>query len=231
MNREDTIKILSVLRGAYPAFYRDITKQEAESTIALWESMFDEEPYELVGAAVKAFISGDSKGFPPAIGQIKERVRQITQPEELTEQEAWAFVSKALRNSIYGSEEEFAKLPPEVQAVVHDPGQLRQWATSPAEDVETVVASNFMRSFRAKQKVTREYMALPSSVKQIMISAGYKSDPAQVGLVKIFGGERYAGASRDRQDREGGLPVLDADGDTPFDVCRESAQAVRRLGR
>ena len=110
MTREDTIKILSVLRGAYPAFYRDITKQEAESTIALWESMFDEEPYELVAAAVKAFISGDGKGFPPAIGQIKERIRLITTPEEMTEQEAWSYVSKALRNSTYGSVEEFAKL-------------------------------------------------------------------------------------------------------------------------
>ena len=190
MTREDTIKILSVLRGAYPAFYRDITKQEAESTIALWESMFEEEPYELVGAAVKAFISGDGKGFPPAIGQIKERIRQITQPVEMTEQEAWSYVSKALRNATYGSEEEFAKLPPEIQAVVHDPGQLRQWAMSPAEDVETVIASNFMRSYRAKQKVSREYMALPTSVKQMMLSAGYKSDPTAVGLVSLFGGER-----------------------------------------
>lgn len=189
MTREDTIKILSVLRGAYPAFYRDITKQEAESTIALWESMFDEEPYELVGAAVKAFISGDGKGFPPAIGQIKERIRLITTPEEMTEQEAWALVSKALRNSTYGSEEEFAKLPPEVQAVVHDPGQLRQWAMSPADDVETVIASNFMRSFRTKQKASKEYMALPTEVKRLMISAGYRSDPTEVGLVKMFGGE------------------------------------------
>lgn len=188
MNREDTIKILSVLRGAYPAFYRDITKQEAESTIALWESMFDEEPYELVGAAVKAFISGDGKGFPPAIGQIKERIRQITQPEEMTEQEAWSLVSKALRNSTYGSEEEFAKLPPEIQAVVHDPGQLRQWAMSPADEVETVIASNFMRSFRVKQKVSKEYMALPTSVKQLMIAAGYKNNSTDVGLVKMFGG-------------------------------------------
>ena len=105
MTREDTIKILSVLRGAYPAFYRDITKQEAESTIALWGSMFEEEPYELVGAAVKAFISADAKGFPPAIGQIKERIRQITQPEEMTEQEAWALVSKAVQRSTYGSVE------------------------------------------------------------------------------------------------------------------------------
>ena len=191
MTREDTIKILSVLRGAYPAFYRDITKQEAESTIALWESMFDEEPYELVGAAVKAFISGDSKGFPPAIGQIKERIRQITTPEEMTEQEAWSLVSKALRNSTYGAQEEFAKLPPEIQAVVHDPGQLKQWAMSPADEVETVIASNFQRSFRAKQKSTKEYMALPTEVKRLMISAGYRKDPTEVGLVKMFGGVNY----------------------------------------
>lgn len=210
MTREDTIKILSVLRGAYPAFYRDITKQEAESTIALWESMFDEEPYELVAAAVKAFISGDGKGFPPAIGQIKERIRQITQPEEMTEQEAWALVSKALRNSTYGSEEEFAKLPPEIQAVVHDPGQLRQWARSPADDVETVIASNFMRSFRAKQKASKEYLALPTSVKQLMLSAGYKSDPTAVGLVKMFGGVGDVGTPGNWLDRENRLPILDA---------------------
>ena len=212
MTREDTIKILSVLRGAYPAFYRDITKQEAESTIALWESMFDEEPYELVAAAVKAFISGDGKGFPPAIGQIKERIRLITTPEEMTEQEAWALVSKALRNSTYGSEEEFAKLPPEVKSVVHDPGQLKQWAMSPADEVETVIASNFMRSFRVKQKATKEYLALPTEVKRLMISAGYRSDPTEVGLVKMFGGVsdvQRLGTSRDYESVEDRLSFVD----------------------
>ena len=213
MTREDTIKILSVLRGAYPAFYRDITKQEAESTIALWESMFDEEPYELVAAAVKAFISGDGKGFPPAIGQIKERIRLITTPEEMTEQEAWSYVSKALRNSTYGSVEEFAKLPPEVQAVVHDPGQLRQWAMAEADEVETVMASNFQRSFRAKQKVNKEFMALPTSVKQLMISAGYRKDPTEAGLVRLFGGDsnvQMLGASRNNLGIEDRLPFVDA---------------------
>ena len=212
MTREDTIKILSVLRGAYPAFYRDITKQEAESTIALWESMFDEEPYELVGAAVKAFISGDGKGFPPAIGQIKERIRLITTPEEMTEQEAWSYVSKALRNATYGSEEEFAKLPPEVQAVVHHPGQLRQWAMNSADEVETVIASNFMRSFRAKQKATKEYLALPTDVKRLMITAGYRSDPSADGLVRLFGGENNVqrlGTPGDYQSIENRLPIVD----------------------
>ncbi len=195
MTREDTIKILSVLRGAYPAFYRDITKQEAESTITLWASMFDEEPYDLVGAAVKAFISGDAKGFPPAIGQIKERIRQITKTEEMTEQEAWAYVSKALRKSTYYSREEFEKLPPEVQAVVHDPEQLRQWAMCEGDEVETVIASNFMRSFRAKQKANKEYMALPSSVKQFMITEGYQTNSGTDGLVRLFGGGNSEGGS------------------------------------
>lgn len=189
MTRAETIQILSVLKSAYPAFYRDITKQDAEKAIELWSVMFEEEPAGLVGAAVKAFISGDSKGFPPAIGQIKERIRQITQPEEMTEQEAWGYVSKALRNSTYGSVEEFAKLPPEVKAVVHDPGQLRQWAMAEADEVETVIASNFMRSFRAKQKATKEYMALPTEVKRLMISAGYRHDPAESGLVRMFVGD------------------------------------------
>ena len=212
MTREDTIKILSVLRGAYPAFYRDITKQEAESTIALWESMFDDEPYELVGAAVKAFITGDSKGYPPAIGQIKERIRLITSPEDMTEQEAWSYVSKALRNATYGSEEEFAKLPPDVQAVVHDPGQLRQWAMNSIDDVQTVIASNFMRSFRAKQKTNKEYQALPAEVKRLMISAGYKNDPTEVGLVRAFGGEsnvQRLGTPGSDENTENGLPFAD----------------------
>lgn len=192
MTREGIIKILSVLRGAYPAFYRDIDKQEAESVINLWESMFAEEPYGVVAAAVKAFISGDSKGFPPSIGQIKEKIRIITQPEEMTEQEAWSYVAKAIRNSIYGSIEEFAKLPPEVRSVVHDPSQLRQWALTGATEVQTVVASNFMRSFRAKQKAAREYISLPLEVKQLMIAAGFRPDPTEVGLVRAFGGNDYA---------------------------------------
>ena len=177
--------------------------------------MFDEEPYELVAAAVKAFISGDGKGFPPAIGQIKDRIRQITTPEEMSEQEAWALVSKAIRNSTYGSEEEFNKLPPEVQAVVHDPGQLKQWAMSPAEDLESVIASNFMRSFRAKQKASKEYLALPTEVKRLMISAGFRNDQTEAGLVRVFGGVsnvQRLGASRDYDVPEDRLSLMDATG-------------------
>jgi predicted small lipoprotein YifL len=92
----------------------------------------------------------------------------VTQPEEMTEQEAWALVSKAIRNSAYNSAEEFAKLPPVVQRLVGSPSQLREWGQMDSDTVNSVVASNFQRSYRARAKNERDYLALPSSVKSYM---------------------------------------------------------------
>ena len=80
--------------------------------------------------------------------------------------EAWNLVAKALRNSAYGSEEEFAKLPPAVQRVAHSPSQLREWALMDADTVQSVVASNFQRAYTARQKSDREFEALPPAVRQ-----------------------------------------------------------------
>jgi hypothetical protein len=159
------MKILSVLRGAYPAFYRDTSRQEAEAIVNLWAEMFREDDYQLVAAAVKSLIVADSKGFPPVIGQVKEYIRKLTAPQEMTEQEAWALVSKAIRNGTWGAKEEFAALPPQIQRIVGSPTQLSDWAKMDSDSVHSVVASNFQRSYRAKAKADKEFAALPSEVR------------------------------------------------------------------
>lgn len=168
MDRADTLKILSVLRGAYPAFYRDTTKREAESIANLWADMFADDDYIIVAAAVKALIASDSKGYPPVIGQIKERIRRLTEPQEMTEAEAWALVSKAVKNGLYGSKEEFEKLPADIRRIVGSPNQLRDWAMADSDSLQTVVASNFQRSYRAIAKANKEYAALPGDVKKMI---------------------------------------------------------------
>ena len=168
MTRDDVIKIMSVLRGAYPQFYRDISKQEAMDIINLWSDMFAYDDPELVAAAVKSLIATDDKGFPPHIGAVKAKVRQITQPSGMTPQEAWNLVAKAIRNSAYESREEYGKLPKEIQRLVGSPNQLRDWATMDSETVHSVVASNFQRSFVARQKADNDFKALPRDV-QAMI--------------------------------------------------------------
>lgn len=80
MDRADTLKILSVLRGAYPTAYRGMSKQEAESIVALWMDMFAEEDVVAVAAAVKKLIAEDTKGYQPSIGKVKAAVNEMSRP-------------------------------------------------------------------------------------------------------------------------------------------------------
>ena len=170
MNQTETLKIMAVLRGAYPAFYRDMSRKEAESVAALWAEMFAEDDVAVVAAAVKALIATDDKGFPPHIGAVKAKVRQITQPSGMTPQEAWNLVAKAIRNSAYDSREEYDKLPKDIQRLVGSPNQLRDWALMDSDTVHSVVASNFQRSFSIRQKADNDFKALPRDV-QAMIGS------------------------------------------------------------
>lgn len=167
MTRQETGIIMDILTTAYPAFYNGRNAPDMRMTVNLWAEMFAEDDVKIVAAAVKALIATDDKGFPPHIGAVKGRIRQISNPDEMTEQEAWALISKALRDGYYNAEAEFAKLPPLVQDVVHDPRQLREWSMMDESTVQSVVASNVQRSFRAKAQSRRDFDALPKDVQAL----------------------------------------------------------------
>lgn len=167
MTRQETVSILAILRAAFPSFYKGMERKDLEGIVSLWNDMFRDDAANVVAGAVKALIATKTTGYPPTIGEVKEHVRRITKPREMTEQEAWARISKALRNSLYGSEEEFRKLPPVLQSVVHDPRQLREWAMMDEATVQSVVASNVQRSYRTRVQQARDFDALPGDVKAL----------------------------------------------------------------
>lgn len=168
MDRAETLTILSVLKAAYPSFYKDMDRSEADGIVNLWTEMFKNDNPALVGYAVKALISCDGKGFPPHIGAIKEYMRKLTDDRNMTEAEAWNLVSKAIRNGIYGSVKEFEKLPPDIQSVVGSPNQLREWAMMDEDTVQSVVSSNFQRSYKVIAKRQEELRALPPDVRNLI---------------------------------------------------------------
>lgn len=172
MNKMETARVLSVLRAAYPNFYKGMARGELEQILDLWTDMFLDDDPEIVGGAVKAFIATDSKGFPPVIGVIKDKVRQISRPPMMTEQEAWALVLKAVRNSGYQSQREFEALPPLLRGLVGSPRQLKDWSMMDEDTVQSVIASNFMRSYRARAQSKQEFDALPSDVQRMALGAG-----------------------------------------------------------
>lgn len=173
MTRSETLKILAVLKAAYPNFYKDMPRSEAENIVSLWTEMFVDDDSRVVGAAVKALISASSNPFPPVIGQIREKIQQLTQSDgDMTEEEAWHAVFSVLKNCGYNYVEEFAKLPQDIQQVVGSPSRLHEWAMMDTQTVQSVVASNFMRSYKARAAANREYMRLPADVREFVAKLG-----------------------------------------------------------
>lgn len=168
MTKREIAEMLTVMQTNYPDTARGQSDEAFKSKVALWHDFFRDYPKELVNAAAKAFIANDTKGFMPNIGQINDHIQKIRHNDNMTEGEAWRCVAKAISNSTYNSAEEFAKLPERIQRLVGSPNQLREWALMDAEIVQSVVSSNFQRTFRARQRSDAEYERLPSDVKQFI---------------------------------------------------------------
>ena len=86
----------------------------------------------------------------------------------LTEAEVWAKLNKAVSNSAYNAREEFEKLPEDIRQLVGSPSQLHEWALIGRNEFQTVLQSNFLRSYRAKQQQNRELGKLPADVRKLM---------------------------------------------------------------
>lgn len=167
MNKTETAGIMAILQVAYPMYYRDKSKEELTVAVNLWHEMFLEDDVELVKAAIKGFIASDTRGFPPVIGQIRQQLQRLIAPVQLCEVAAWDLVSNAIRNGMYGAEEEFAKLPHAIQQSIGSADRLREWSQVDVDDVQTVIASHFMRSYRARLQQEKELAMLPADLRKI----------------------------------------------------------------
>lgn len=165
MNREEAAKLLALMQANYPDDFKTMSDDMLVARVRMWERIFEDDSYLEVETALLAHMASDTGRFSPPVGVIKNKLVSMRQGETMTELEAWGYVKAALRNSTYGSAAEFAKLPPVVQRLVGSPNQLREWAMMDSETVDSVVASNFQRSYKARAASEREYMALPSAVK------------------------------------------------------------------
>ena len=168
MNTRETQGILAMIKAAYPNFYRDMPRADLVAAVNLWQKQFSEYNVSVVKTALHALIATRKEGYPPTIGAVKEQIAKLTAPQQLSEAEAWALVSRAARNGTYGYQQEFEKLPPEIQRVVGRAEQLRAWAMMEADEVESVVASNFMRAFRTAAAREREELLLPQVVREAL---------------------------------------------------------------
>ena len=161
MNREQTIAILKVLKVAYPRFYAEMSKKEAEDTINLWQEMFSNDNPALVTAEVKDLVN--SFKFPPTIADVKDKMYELTKQDTETPVEIWNAIKKAMRNSAYNAVEEFERLPEVAKKFVGSPNQLREWAIG-TDYNDGVVKGQFFKQVEViKQREKDNALMLPET--------------------------------------------------------------------
>ena len=168
MNKKETAHVLAIMQTNYPDTFRGKSDDVLQGMVDLWQTCFAEEPVELVMEAVKAHMITSTDRYMPQIGVIKEAIHKLTTPQQMSEAEAWALVKNALRNGNYGFHEEYEKLPPVVQRCVGTENTIREWAQMDSETLDSVVASNFQRSYRAISKSEAELAKLPAGMRERM---------------------------------------------------------------
>ena len=175
MTRDETIELLMMVQAAFPN-YKPPDKTVAVNT---WFLMLSDYPYQQVQMALKSYIATDTSGFAPSIGQIIDKMQMINSHAELNEMEAWSLVSKALRNGNYKSREEFEKLPDLVKEAVGSPENIHNWAQADIKSIESVIQSNFIKSYRLVVNRQKEMQKLPKEIKA-MISGNKTCDGKRI---------------------------------------------------
>src|SRR5690554_6082792 len=172
MTRQEALAVLAMLKTAYPTFYKNLSKEDINAAVNLWATMFSDEPVSIITEAVKSLIC--TLKYPPTIADVKEKIAMIiqSQTQTMTEMEAWQRVKVAI--SYYNAGENFAELPPILQKIVGSPNVLREWALMNGEVVNSVIQSNFMRSYKTKVAQEKEHAMLPSSTKQLIAGLAQK---------------------------------------------------------
>lgn len=160
--------------------YPNYKPNNLSETVDVWNMMLENYSYEQVSVALKAYINSDISGFAPSIGQLIGKIQTISQPQELDGMAAWGLVSKALRNGTYGAVEEFNKLPPLVKQAVGMPDNLKNWAMSDYQAIETVIQSNFLKNYRTVVNRSKELNCMPPEIKSLIDKANENSYKAQI---------------------------------------------------
>jgi hypothetical protein len=202
--------------------YPNYKPNDLSETVDVWNMMLENYSYEQVSVALKAYINSDTSGFAPSIGQLIGKIQTISQPQELDGMAAWGLVSKALRNGTYGAAEEFNKLPPLVRQAVGMPDNLKNWATSDYQTIETVIQSNFLRTYETVVKRANEINRMPDNIKSLIKKANANSYKAQIE-------QKFQRDINTLNDKNSNLIAQKEDSESYIEAPREVQDRIDRM--
>jgi len=173
MTREETVGLIRSIVSLYPNWH----PENLTETVNAWHWALEEYPAPAVKASLQIYLKTNRTGFAPSVSQIIDGMHSVKDNSRLTEGEAWAMVKKAIADSGYNAKEHFDEFPPEIQKAVGGPEMLRQWGMTDSAEVNTVIMSNFQRTYRAVISQQEYAERVPDALTDIIKGLSEKTAP------------------------------------------------------
>ena len=75
MTLEESIKLLALIKLAYPTSYKDIDKDTQLATVNMWQRNFKDVPFSIMEMALDHFVKASK--FPPTIADMCEELKGV----------------------------------------------------------------------------------------------------------------------------------------------------------
>ena len=75
MTLEESIKLLALIKLAYPNSYKDIDKDTQLATVNMWQRVFGGVPFSIMELALDHFVK--TSKFPPTIAEMCDELKNV----------------------------------------------------------------------------------------------------------------------------------------------------------
>ena len=90
MNREESIKLLALIKVAYPTAYKDMDNASKQATVNMWHTTFPNVPYQIMEMAFNRFRMASK--FPPTVAEMCEELKHLH----------WQAIEEAMQAAAFG---------------------------------------------------------------------------------------------------------------------------------
>lgn len=94
MTREETIKLLALIKVAYPTAYKDMDTATKLATVNMWQTSFSAAPYPIMEMAFNNFRMVSK--YPPTVAEMCDELKHLH----------WQAVEDSLRAMTFGGRED-----------------------------------------------------------------------------------------------------------------------------
>lgn len=158
MTREEIIKLMQYFEAAYKGFYEG---KDTKAVVAVWHDALKDEAPEIVSEAARNYVK--TSEYTPTVAGLMKQIDLIKEP--YTGADLWNLIDLAAKNGIYNAAAEFEKLPPECQAFLGSPSELKDLARADCGTMNTVIKGMFLKRVEDIKEHQTVQNGLPTEVR------------------------------------------------------------------